>query len=78
MERGAAIRVMYSSEVSSLGNGFSSDEDLAFAAVGRDLVDYRPGFDQVEGVEALAELSGLAVSHEDRIADLEPVGYRAE
>ena len=54
------------------------EEGLALAAVGGDDVDDLAAFDQVEGVEALAELARLGVAHEDAVADRELVGGGAE
>ena len=53
-------------------------ERLAVAPVGRDDVDDLVAFDQVEGVEALAELAGLGVAEVGAVADLEGCGSAAE
>ena len=47
------------------------EEGLALAAVGGDGVDDLVAFDQVEGVEALAELAGLGVAEVGAVADLQ-------
>ena len=54
------------------------EERLALAAVGRDHVDDLVAFDQVERVEALAELAGLGVAHVDAVADPQARRRRAE
>ena len=53
------------------------EERLALAPVGRDLVDDPLALDQVERVEALAELAGLRVAQVDTVADPQLVGGRA-
>ena len=45
---------------------------MALAAVGRGLGDDLLAADEVEPVEALAELAGLGVSHVDPVADPDP------
>src|SRR5215218_8332365 len=50
----------------------------ALAAVGRQLVDDAPAADQVQGVEALAQLARLGVAHVDAVADSEVRGQAAE
>ena len=50
------------------------EEGLAVAAVGGDVVDDLAALDQVQGVEALAELAGLGVAHVDAVADPQLVG----
>ncbi len=47
------------------------EEGSSLAAVGGDDVDDLLAFDQVQGVEALAELARLGVAHVDAVADLE-------
>ena len=47
----------------------SLEERLALAAVGRHLVDDPVALDEVERVEALAELAGLGVAQVDAVAD---------
>ena len=54
------------------------EERLALAAVGRDLVDDPLALDQVERVEALAELAGLRVAQVDAVADPQLVCGGAE
>src|SRR5205085_2610833 len=49
-------------------------EGLALAAVGRQLVDHRAVEHGQQAVEALAEFAGLAVAHEDRVAQGQPLG----
>ena len=46
---------------------------MALAAVGRNLVDDPLALDQIEGVEALAELARLGVAQVDAVADPQPV-----
>ena len=60
------------------GVGASLEEGLALAPVGRDDVDDLVAFDQVEDVEALAQLARLGVAHVDAIADLEVRGRRSQ
>ena len=61
--------------ISHPGGGFQArrrlEERFALAAVGRDDVDDLVAFDQVEDVEALAELARLGVAHVDAVADRE-------
>ena len=52
--------------------GADSEEGVALAAVGRRLGDDLVAGDEVEPVEALAELARLGVAHVDAIADPEP------
>src|SRR4051812_42462312 len=54
-----------------------SQEGLALAAVGRDDVDDALALDQVQAVEALAELARLGVAQVDVVADEEGVGGAA-
>src|SRR3954471_7971540 len=54
-----------------------SQERLALAAVGRDHVDHAVALDQVQAVEALAELSRLGVAQVDVVADEQIVGGTA-
>src|SRR5215207_3668707 len=56
----------------------SSQEALPLAAVGRHRLDDAVALDQVELVEALAQLAGLRVAEPDAAADAQPVGGGAE
>ena len=63
---------------SSAPNSELLEEGFALAAVGGDLVDDRAALDQVEGVEALAQLAGLGVAEVDAVADRQPRRRLAE
>ena len=55
----------------------ASEEGLALTSVGRDGVDDLAARDQVDGVEALAQLTRLGVAEPDAVADLQPGGRLA-
>ena len=54
------------------------EEGLSLAAVGAQLVDDPVAGQHVQGVEALAQLAGLGVTHPHAVADPQPVGGRAD
>ena len=55
------------------GRAAGSQEGLALAPVGRDLVDHALALDQIERVEALAQLAGLGVAQIHPVADAQHV-----
>lgn len=59
-------------------DGRRSEEGLAFAAVGGDLVGDLVAVDEVEAGEAFAQFAGFGVPEPDPVADAEVLGRLAE
>ena len=69
LDPGRVFANEYAPSASSAPELPASEEGLALAAVGRDDVDDLVALDQVEDVEALAELARLGVAQVDAVAD---------